>query len=137
MSHSENTVEVAFVWHMHQPDYRNHDTRSILLPWVRLHALKDYYDMPARLRKYQQVKQTFNLVPSLIEQIECHLSDEWSDEELNLFRIPAEQLSNDQKHLILQQFFMAPEEHMIQPYPRYRALLRESRLTCADDLLQR
>ena len=36
---------VAFVWHMHQPLYRDALTGRCSLPWVRLHAIKDYLHM--------------------------------------------------------------------------------------------
>lgn len=40
------TTLVSFLWHMHQPDYRLPGQPLSLLPWVRLHATKAYYDMP-------------------------------------------------------------------------------------------
>ena len=38
-------TRVAFVWHMHQPFYVDGSTGVHVLPWVRLHALKDYWGM--------------------------------------------------------------------------------------------
>ncbi len=38
-------THVALLWHMHQPYYEDLVTREHILPWVRLHALKDYYGM--------------------------------------------------------------------------------------------
>jgi len=63
-------TRVAFVWHMHQPYYEDLVTREHILPWVRLHALKDYYGMVALLREFPNVRMTFNLVPSLLVQLE-------------------------------------------------------------------
>lgn len=125
MTSTPTQMDVVFIWHMHQPDYRDHAQRKILLPWVRLHALKDYYDMPARLMKFDGIHQTFNLVPSLVEQIESYLSEGWREEELDLFMAPAEHLTESQKHFILANFFLAPEDQMIRPYPRYASLLRD------------
>ena len=42
-------TQVAILWHMHQPFYEDLVTREHILPWVRLHALKDYYGMVALL----------------------------------------------------------------------------------------
>jgi alpha-amylase/alpha-mannosidase (GH57 family) len=42
---------------------------------VRLHALKDYYGMAALLREFPRVKATFNLVPSLLVQLEAFADD--------------------------------------------------------------
>ncbi len=54
----------AFLWHMHQPDYRHAQTREMLLPWTRFHAVKDYYDMGALVKQAQGIHVTINIVPS-------------------------------------------------------------------------
>ena len=64
-------THVALLWHMHQPFYEDLVTREHILPWVRLHALKDYYGMVALLREFPGVRMTFNLVPSLLVQLEA------------------------------------------------------------------
>ena len=53
---------------MHQPFYKNLVTGETVMPWVRLHAVKDYLDMAKILQDFPDIHQTFNLVPSLIEQ---------------------------------------------------------------------
>src|SRR5260370_35246212 len=68
-------TQVALLWHMHQPFYEDLATREHILPWVRLHALKDYYGMVALLREFPHVKATFNLVPSLLVQLEDFAAD--------------------------------------------------------------
>jgi alpha-amylase/alpha-mannosidase (GH57 family) len=54
---------------MHQPYYRSARTGAFQMPWARLHALKDYLDMVEILADYPAIHQTFNLVPSLVEQL--------------------------------------------------------------------
>jgi alpha-amylase/alpha-mannosidase (GH57 family) len=61
---------ITFLWHMHQPYYRDPLTTEYLLPWTYLHAVKDYYDMAAIVEEARDVRVVFNLVPSLLEQIE-------------------------------------------------------------------
>ena len=39
------TIQLCFLWHMHQPYYTDPITGSASMPWVRLHATKAYYDM--------------------------------------------------------------------------------------------
>ena len=56
-------TNVAILWHMHQPYYEDLATGEHVLPWVRMHGLKDYYGMAALLREFPQMKLTFNLVP--------------------------------------------------------------------------
>jgi alpha-amylase/alpha-mannosidase (GH57 family) len=64
-------TRVALLWHMHQPFYQDLVTGEHILPWVRLHALKDYWGMVAVLREFPGVKATFNLVPSMLVQLEA------------------------------------------------------------------
>ena len=64
-------THVAILWHMHQPYYEDLATGEHVLPWVRMHGLKDYYGMVALMREFPQVKVTFNLVPSLLVQLEA------------------------------------------------------------------
>ncbi|MBM4178774.1 MAG: hypothetical protein FJ211_05520 [Ignavibacteria bacterium] len=62
-------LHICFLWHQHQPEYRVGDT--FVLPWVRMHAAKDYRDLPRLLQRYP-VKHTINLVPSMLAQIEAY-----------------------------------------------------------------
>src|SRR6188472_831473 len=55
-------TQVAILWHMHQPFYEDLVTHEHIMPWVRLHALKDYYGMVALLREFPDVRVTFNRV---------------------------------------------------------------------------
>ena len=65
---------LTLLWHMHQPYYKNVETDKFILPWVRMHGVKDYYDMVSILDKYPKIRQNFNLVPSLILQIEEYIN---------------------------------------------------------------
>ena len=38
-------LSIAFYWHMHQPFYKLNSEGDYIMPWVRLHAIKDYLDM--------------------------------------------------------------------------------------------
>lgn len=116
---------LAFVWHMHQPMYRDPVSHYYMMPWVRLHAVKDYLDMVEILTHYPRLKQTFNLVPSLLEQIEDYAQGEASDRYLELSQIPVPELSNDEKEEILQTFFDLNWDQMIGPFPRYCELAQK------------
>ncbi len=62
-------IYLSFLWHMHQPFYKNLFTGEYLLPWVLLHGTKDYFDMAFILKEFPGLKQNFNLVPSLLRQL--------------------------------------------------------------------
>ena len=64
------SILVSFLWHMHQPFYKDLARNRYVMPWAYLHATKDYFGMPALLEEFPTVHQTFNLVPSLLVQIE-------------------------------------------------------------------
>src|SRR5262245_15617054 len=113
-------TQVAILWHMHQPYYEDPATGEHILPWVRLHALKDYYGMVALLREFPGVRATFNLVPSLLVQLEAFAAGRARDRYLDLSLKAAAELTEADVDFILDNFFHAHRERMIDPYPRYR-----------------
>jgi alpha-amylase/alpha-mannosidase (GH57 family) len=118
-------LSVAFLWHMHQPYYKDAKTGLYQMPWVRLHGLKDYYDMAAVLDDFPQIQQTFNLVPSLIEQIKDYAQNHAYDEHLLLTKRPANDLTEGEKEMILSTFFNCNFSTMIHPHARYRWLFEK------------
>jgi alpha-amylase/alpha-mannosidase (GH57 family) len=113
---------IAFVWHMHQPYYRDMVTGESTMPWVRLHGIHSYYDMLRLYRKFPGVKGTINFVPSLIEQLLAYTEHGKSDAFLDHTLIPAEELTPQQKVFLLRHFFMVNSERKIEPYGPYRKL---------------
>ena len=118
-------IKVAFLWHMHQPYYRDPISGNMILPWVRLHCLKDYYDLPVRVGKHANLKMTFNLVPSLIEQIDLYCRKETTDRHLELMTRPTAELTREEKAEVFRIFFWANPDTMITPHPRYKRLYRK------------
>jgi alpha-amylase/alpha-mannosidase (GH57 family) len=110
---------------MHQPYYKNRMTGKFILPWVRLHGIKDYYDMAAILEDFPSIHQTFNMVPSLVEQIEDYVKNGVTDEYQDLTLRPAADLEPAEKKFLLQSFFSLNWDHMVFPYVRFRDLLEK------------
>ena len=108
---------------MHQPFYQDLATGEHVLPWVRLHALKDYWGMVALLREFPSVKATFNLVPSLLVQLDSFAREQARDRHLDIGLKPAEALTAEEREFCLGEFFHAHRPRMIDPYPRYAELL--------------
>jgi alpha-amylase/alpha-mannosidase (GH57 family) len=120
----ERPLYIAFLWHMHQPYYKDPLTGEISMPWVRLHGVKDYFNMLDILSGYPKIRQTFNLVPSLIDQLQEYASDRLPNEKfLNISLKPAKDLTPDDKEFIILNFFMANWGNMIYPIPRFYDLL--------------
>ena len=118
-------IHVAFLWHQHQPFYKDLVTGRYRLPWVRLHAIKDYIGMPLVLREFPDIRATINLVPSLIVQIEEYAAGQAEDEHLRLTRKPAEELDEAERRQVLRDFFVGNPAQLIRVVPRYAELLQQ------------
>ncbi|MEM9445329.1 MAG: glycoside hydrolase family 57 protein [Verrucomicrobiota bacterium] len=116
-------MNVVFLWHMHQPYYVNPLTKTALMPWVRLHAVKGYLDMIMVGRMYPEVHLNFNFTPVLIKQLQELAQREVTDAWEELSRKPASELSHEDKIHILENFFKIHWDNLIYPFPRYKELL--------------
>src|SRR2546430_17590460 len=120
------SLHLAFVWHLHQPYYKDDLTGTYLLPWVRLRSTKDYHKMAALLEGYPRVRQTFNLVPSLLAQIEDYSAPQgeqrYSDLFLSLSKKPAAELTAEERSFLLRWMRESPRFLRVQSSPRYREL---------------
>ncbi|MBI2414005.1 MAG: hypothetical protein HYV24_12450 [Deltaproteobacteria bacterium] len=132
----DNRLNIAFMWHMHQPLYKDPITKEYTMPWVLFHATKDYYDMVAILDEFPEVHQTFNLVPCLIEQLNEYASGRALDSYRKISSRTVSELTKADKSFMLQYFFQANWDHMVRPVPRYLELLRKRGLTNSRDEVQ-
>ena len=66
---TKGSVNLAIVWHQHQPLYWNRLTGEYELPWVRVHAVQEYIDSPRILLEFPGIHVTYNLQPSLLKQL--------------------------------------------------------------------
>jgi alpha-amylase/alpha-mannosidase (GH57 family) len=129
MSPRSPKIRLVLLWHMHQPFYKDMVTGEYRLPWVRLHALKDYYGMVKLLDEFPEVHQNFNLVPSLVAQIQDYVSGQARDPFLDLVAKPANDLTPDDRQFALRYLFQANPVNMMGRYPRYRELWERYRAT--------
>jgi alpha-amylase/alpha-mannosidase (GH57 family) len=118
-------VRLALLWHMHQPPYRTAETGEFLLPWVRLHATRAYYDMAWVLERHPGVRCTVNFTPVLLEQLEEYVAGRAKDRFLDLTARPPQDLTGDERQLLLRSFFMVDWDTNIRPLPRYWELLQK------------
>ncbi|MCM8800063.1 MAG: glycoside hydrolase family 57, partial [Candidatus Omnitrophica bacterium] len=113
---------LSIIYHMHQPYYKDLLTEETDFPWVRLHGIKDYLDMVEILENYPKIKLTFNLVPSLVEQINDYVEGNIKDRYFILSYKPAQELTQEEKRFILDNFFHINLERVISIFPRYYEL---------------
>ncbi len=121
---SEKPLNIAFVWNQHQPYYKDTVKNEYIMPWVRLHGCKNYYQMAAILREYPTIRATFSLTPALIEQIEDYLEGEAVDYYMLVMK-PARTLNSREKSFILQHYFDIHWDRVVALYPRYQQLLNK------------
>jgi alpha-amylase/alpha-mannosidase (GH57 family) len=115
-------IYLCFLWHMHQPFYKDLISGEYHLPWTRLHALKDYYGMVRILEEFPEVRQTFNLVPSMVVQMDEYARGVAIDPFLLVALKPAEDLTEAEQGFLLQHSFHADPHRLIYRYPRYGEL---------------
>src|SRR6476660_5352268 len=124
---SMGVLRVIILWHQHQPFYKDLVSGEYRLPWVRLHALKDYYGMVKLLDEFPNVHQNFNLVPSLMVQIQDYVARTAQDPFLAVASKPAKDLRPEERRFALQYLFQANPQNVIGRYPRYRQLYERFR----------
>ncbi|MCB1803007.1 MAG: glycoside hydrolase [Gammaproteobacteria bacterium] len=117
---------------MHQPWYRESQDGDYSLPWVYLHALKDYVDMAAHLEAHPRMRCVVNFTPVLLEQIDDYARQfeaymdsavRFSDPLLNLLAgvdpVPSGESARAE---IVRACLRAHKRMMIDVHPRFRDL---------------
>ncbi|MBI3376431.1 MAG: glycoside hydrolase [Betaproteobacteria bacterium] len=122
-----HAVDLVLAWHMHQPDYRDPVSGEFRLPWVYLHAIKDYSDMAGHLERHPGVRVVVNFVPVLLDQLQDY-GDQFASGELRdpllrlLGRSEATALTPAERRFAIELCFHANHERMVKPFPAYRRL---------------
>ncbi len=121
---------VALLWHFHQPPYADPRTggRELVMPWVRLHAARDYYRMGRLVAAYDDLRVTFNFTPVLLAQFDAYLGHGAADRLMQLsLRDPAK-LSAADADALVSSAFDVDFERVVRSHPRYFKLyLKHSR----------
>lgn len=114
-------LQLCFLWHQHQPFYKDTLNDIYKMPWVFSHALKDYYDM-LELCRITRFPATFNLVPSLIYQIRDYERDMFKDELLLIIKTEPDILTSSQKQKLMTYAFDSMNPNKIHQSKRYKFL---------------
>ena len=125
------SLDLVFLWHMHQPDYRDHGGTTgegeFMLPWVYLHAIKDYVDMAAHLERHPKIRCVVNMVPVLLDQIDDYVrqfaTGRFRDPLLRMLATPdLGAISQGERRLLLDTCFRSNHVTMLAPFPHYQSL---------------
>ncbi len=120
-------LKVAFLWHNHQPNYEFDG--EFILPWVRFHCIKDYLNLPYSTLKYKNIKQTFNFVPSLLEQIELLADGRMIDNIMKYTYPNPTDMSLENKQYVIDNFFNCNVDNLIKVHKRYSELYNKKHLS--------
>ncbi len=112
---------------MHQPDYRGSDG-VMIMPWVFLHAIKDYYEMPWLLSIYKGLKATFNISPPLIEQLNLYRDPLKNDYVLSLWAKHPSELDEEARKRLLKICRSTQYDTMVKPWPHFDLLYHKENL---------
>jgi alpha-amylase/alpha-mannosidase (GH57 family) len=118
---------LMLLWHMHQPFYKDLVEDVYAMPWVRLHALKDYFGMVAVLREFPSVHMTFNLVPSLLTQLEDYARDKAREAPFEIAFKSVDQLTEEERGNLLAFGFHLHGEGLLKRIARLRELRDKTR----------
>jgi alpha-amylase/alpha-mannosidase (GH57 family) len=130
---AKKSLNLCFFWHMHQPDYRGSDG-VMSMPWVFLHAIKDYYEMPWLLSRYKGLKATFNITPPLIEQLNLYKDPLQNDYFLSLWEMHPSKLDDEARSWLIKTCKSTQYETMIKPIEHFRELYQKEALN-EDELI--
>ncbi len=118
-------MNVSFMWHMHQPDYRNEEG-IMQMPWVFLHAIKDYYDMPWMLSRYKNIQATFNITSPLIEQLKLYYKNsKKSDKFLSLWSQNPSSLKTQERQWLVKICKSSQFDTMVKSLSHYEELYKK------------
>ena len=113
---------LMLLWHMHQPFYKDLAEDVYTMPWVRLHSMKDYYGMVAILRDFPSVHATFNMVPSVVLQIEDYAHGTAREAAYDLAFMSASDMNAADRESLLTSAFQINYDNLLKRYPRFREL---------------
>ncbi len=135
-------MKLVLCWHMHQPYYRDELRGDYRLPWVYLHAMKDYTDMAWHLERHPRMRLVVNFAPVLLEQLIDYTEQirefldsgrPMNDPLLSLLAGTAPIPSDSRERERLIRDCQRCNAHtMIDPWPAYRALTDIPRRLLAD-----
>ena len=115
-------LSLAIYWHMHQPVYEIEGT--YLMPWSRLHAVKDYLDMALFLEKFPKLKLNFNVVPALMDTVIDYCNGK-HDIHSELTVSDVERMTDEEKSFVFNNFFSPKFETMLYKSENYKALYQK------------
>ncbi len=117
---------ISFLWHQHQPMYVDpliKNRVSLRLPWVRLHAARDYYQMAYLVGRQPGMRLTINLTPVLLKQLEMYTAGA-TDRLMGLSLRDKTTLTPEEKAELINGSFKLSYGRQIIGDPRYEELYR-------------
>ena len=138
----DRKLKVVLCWHMHQPDYRGPEQGEFQLPWVYLHAIKDYIDMACHLEQTPDARAVVNFAPVLLEQLEDYALQvsNWlengtriRDPLLAALAGPGLPMDHASRWQLVKSCQRANEKHLVNRFRTFHRLIQISKLVDQHD----
>ncbi|MFW9917367.1 MAG: glucodextranase DOMON-like domain-containing protein [Candidatus Thorarchaeota archaeon] len=104
------------IWNQHQPFYKDPSTDRFELPWVYMHAIKDYHYMISIVPA--DVNVTFEYSGSLLNQLQEYNTTNVWDRRLELAKMNETDMSLENKTYVLRYFFDINPQFRKGPYAK-------------------
>ena len=92
-----NPLNVAFLWHQHQPSYLDPTTGYYEQPWVFMHGINDYPFMAQLLLDRPSLTMNMDLTGTLIQQLVDYANHTAQDRLIEMALTPNADLTDDEK----------------------------------------
>ena len=119
---------ITLLWHMHQPEYRDPLSKEFLLPYVRLHTVKNYHDMVRICGLFPGLRLVVNFSPCLLRQIQAYQQQgkDTPEKWLRLTIKDPKDMENAEKLFVIRHFFMGYAEKVIYPLNQFGTLYHKA-----------
>lgn len=131
---------------MHQPFYKEAESGQYHLPWVYLHAMKDYTDIATLLSQIPGARSVVNFVPSLMIQIDDYATqtqrwlsgtqDSLPDPLLTALVSTDSHLSEKDRDFLLKTCFRLNHDRNMHRYPEYSRLFAIAKYVKTQDVFE-
>ena len=115
-------IGIIFKWHL--PYYKN-ERDQYILPWTRLHIIRDYYNFIKIAEKFPDLPFSICLTPSTYMQILDYSSNGVNDVFMQLAEMSPEEMTIQEKKELLNHFFALERVEDINKWPGYAQLLKK------------
>ncbi|MFX0211001.1 MAG: glucodextranase DOMON-like domain-containing protein, partial [Candidatus Hodarchaeota archaeon] len=131
-------IYLNIIWNQHQPFYKDPSTDVYELPWVYMHAIKDYHYMISIVPT--DVNVTFEYSGSLLNQLREYNTRNVFDRRIELAKMNESDMTLDEKTYVIRYFYDINDQFRAGPYAQLDSLrgtdYEEAAKTWTDEMIR-